>query len=228
MLTSELRPLTPAPPLGLVGLCARAGGNVVRGDPTHCSMEGQLRRCWGPTPKKVLTPPGHIGGVSLVPGPGPETISNLEHLSFQRALREHLYLIALVQKTWQVFWNIFFAENVLQLGHQIRQLTGPSQHELRKHWIVTGRSNRQFFTTPPYIAPGGILVGWPFKIPTLVGLIPTVAIPIPDQPPSRFLDTFLLSYQKQKLVVTSKSGLNIKNKITKVKVWWDFGGMTIH
>ena len=49
MLTSELRPLTPAPPLGLVvGLCARAGGNVVRGG--------------GPNPHRGATP-------ALVPGP---------------------------------------------------------------------------------------------------------------------------------------------------------------
>ena len=84
----------------------------------------------------------------------------------------------------------------------------------------------QFFTTPPHISPGGILVGWPFKIPKLVGSIPTVAIPIPDQPPSYFFDIFLFPYQKQKLVVTLKIGKNI-NIITKVKVWWDFGGMNI-
>ena len=73
MLTSELRPLTPAPPLGLVvGLCARAGGNVVRGgDPTP--IEGQLRRwCRGPTAKKVLAPPllhAFSGFLSIVPAP---------------------------------------------------------------------------------------------------------------------------------------------------------------
>ena len=47
-------------------------------------------------------------------------------------------------------------------------------------------SLQQFCTTPPNILSGGILVGWPFKIVILVGSIPTVAIPNPDQQPSRF------------------------------------------
>ena len=46
-------------------------------------------------------------------------------------------------------------------------------------------------------------------------------------PKPRFLAIFLFPYQKQKLVVTLKIGKNIKNIITKVKVWWDFGGMNI-
>ena len=48
----------------------------------------------------------------------------------------------------------------------------------------------------------------------------------PTNHPRVFFDIFLFPYQKQKLVVTLKIGKNI-NIITKVKVWWDFGGMNI-
>ena len=44
---------------------------------------------------------------------------------------------------------------------------------------------RQFYTTPPNISFVGILLGWPFKTPKLLGWIPTVFIPNPDHPPLR-------------------------------------------
>ena len=46
-----------------------------------------------------------------------------------------------------------------------------------------GGGGGQFCTTPPNILSGGILVGWTFKIPILVGWIPTGTIPNPDHPP---------------------------------------------
>ena len=94
-----------------------------------------------------------------------------------------------------------------------------------------GKESGQFCTTPP----GGILVGSSSKS---VGWIPTVAIPIPDQPPSRFFDSFLFLYQKGNLVNTSKRPLqSSSHKILQffldvcrlifhfICERWDFGGM---
>ena len=86
----------------------------------------------------------------------------------------------------------------------------------------------QFCTTPPNILSGGILVGWPFKNSILVGSIPTVSIPNPDQPPLViFLNQFIFSTKKETgwsslryLKNSDKSesvvGWQIKNKDTKM------------
>ena len=86
----------------------------------------------------------------------------------------------------------------------------------------------QFCTTPPNILSGGILVGWPFKNSILVGSIPTVSIPNPDQPPLViFLNQFFFSTKKETgwsslryLKNSDKSesvvGWQIKNKDTKM------------
>ena len=42
----------------------------------------------------------------------------------------------------------------------------------------------QFCSTPPNILSVEILVGWPFKTSNVLGSIPTVAVPNPDQPPN--------------------------------------------
>ena len=89
-------------------------------------------------------------------------------------------------------------------------------------------AKRQFCTTPPNILSGGILVGWPFKNSILVGSIPTVSVPNPDQPPLViFLNQYFFSTKKESggsspryLKNSDKSesvvGWQIKNKDTKM------------